>query len=67
MFPQNTQEKQKKKNGEKLTIWLKCGQKHMKQINKNKNSLFQALIDKAATKKYMHLLIPRLLKRKFMF
>lgn len=40
----------------------------MKQkINKNKNSLFQALIDKVATKKYMHLLIPRLLKRKFMF
>lgn len=67
MFPQNTQAKQKK-IGEKLTIWLKCGQKHMKQkINKNKNSLFQALIDKAATKKYMHLLIPRLLKRKFVF
>lgn len=47
MFAQNTQAKQKKKHGEKLTIWLKCGQKHMKQINKNKNSLFQALIDKA--------------------
>lgn len=48
MFAQNTQAKQQKiKHGEKLTIWLKCGQKHMKQINKNKNSLFQALIDKA--------------------